>query len=178
MPTTAQLRNIWLISDTILYPEAVAFIRRLVRDQDCKPLPTSQVNGLLSIAEAASYATLSEFIVHQYSRNWPPRQRYIKTFYQALAEALANMQQRLRGDFHLIAGGRKPGQQNREEEHELMALLAREFIQHIIAENGLLAAQGERERRPPANQHQPTRTNAPSRPSQTHQPTQQRSNRG
>lgn len=131
-----------MLSDTILYPEAVAFIRWLIRDQECKPLPASQVNGLLSIAEASQYDTLSEFIVHQRSRNWPSRQRDIKTFYLALEETLANMKQRLRGDFHLLAGGRKSGQHSAEEENELMILLAREFIQHLIAENGLLAVKG------------------------------------
>lgn len=144
MPTHAQLQNIWLLSDTVLYPEAVAFMRRLVREQDCNPLPPSQVNGLLSIAESHQYDKLYDFVLHQRDRDWPPRQRDIKTFYIALEETLTNMQRRLRGDFHLVSGARKAGGEHDADEQEMMALLAREFIQHLVAENGLLAIRAEK----------------------------------
>ena len=157
MPTPTQLQNIWLLSDTVLYPEAVAFIHRLLREQGCRPLPNSQVAGLLSIAESNQYDELHEFILHQCSRNWPPKQRDIKTFYLALDESLTNMQQRLRSDFHLVAGGRKAGQQISEEEKALLVLLAHEFIQHLSAENGVLAAQSEDERRSRIQRAQPVR---------------------
>ena len=50
----AQLQKIWLLSDTILYPEAVDFVQRLARQDD--PLPMSQVNGLQNIsASPASF---------------------------------------------------------------------------------------------------------------------------
>jgi hypothetical protein len=159
MPTAAQLQNIWLLSDTVLYPEAVSFMHRLIRDQECRPLPASQVAGLLSIAEAYKYDELYNFVIHQRDRNWPPRQRDIKTFYTALEETLTNMTKRLRGDFHLLAGGRKLGNQSGPEENELMALLAREFIQHLIAENGLLAAKTENQytKPPQYTQQKPNR---------------------
>ena len=47
MPTPSQLQKIWLLSDTVLYPEAISFIRNLVEEQECDPLPASQVSGLL-----------------------------------------------------------------------------------------------------------------------------------
>ncbi len=43
----AQLQKIWLLSDTVLYREAVDFVQNLVSRVD--PLPMSQVNGLLNI---------------------------------------------------------------------------------------------------------------------------------
>lgn len=150
MPTHAQLQKIWLLSDTVLYAEAVAFMRRLVRDQGCNPLPSAQVNGLLSIAESQRYDKLYEFVVHQRDRDWPPGKRDIKTFYTALEETLTNMQKRLRGNFHLVSGARKSGDE--ADEQELMALLAREFIQHIVAENGLLAIRPEGRQQTPRNQ--------------------------
>lgn len=52
MPTPVQLQKIWLLSDTVLYPEAITFIHKLVEEQECNPLPASQVSGLLSIAES------------------------------------------------------------------------------------------------------------------------------
>ncbi len=143
MPTHTQLQKIWLLSDTVLYGEAVAFMRRLVRDQGCNPLPTSQVNGLLSIAESQMYDKLYEFVVHQRDRDWQPSKRDIKTFYTALEETLTNMQKRLRSDFHLLGGARRSGGQDEADEQELMALLAREFIQHLVAENDLLAIRSE-----------------------------------
>jgi hypothetical protein len=152
MPTHTQLQKIWLLSDTVLYAEAVAFMRRLVRDQGCNPLPSAQVNGLLSIAESHRYDKLYEFVVHQADRDWPPGKRDIKTFYAALEETLTNMQRRLRGDFHLLGGARRSGSQDEADEQELMALLAREFIQHLVAENGVLAIRPEGRQQAPRNQ--------------------------
>lgn len=159
MPTTTQIQNIWLLSDTVLYPEAVAFMRRLLRDQDCRPLPNSQIAGLLSIAESQQYDKLKDFVLHQRTRNWPPSRRDIGIFYTALEESLENMEKRLRGDFHLLAGKQRPGNQIGTEEHELMALLAREFIQHLVAENGVLAITVESERWQQPRQKQPARPN-------------------
>lgn len=169
MPTTTQIQNIWLLSDTVLYPEAVAFMRRLIRDQECRPLPNSQIAGLLSIAESHQYDRLKDFVLHQRTRNWPPGKRDIGTFYTALEETLKNMETRLRGDFHLLAGKQRPGNQLGPEEQELMALLAREFIQHLIAENGELAATAG------SGWSQQPRQNQPAKP---HQHTQQRQTGG
>ncbi|HEY1350596.1 MAG TPA: hypothetical protein VGF67_13310 [Ktedonobacteraceae bacterium] len=139
MPTRAQLQMVWLLSDTVLYPEATAFMRHLIRDLQCNPLPPSQINGLLSIAEALQYDKLRAFVLHQRSRNWPSKQRDIKTFYTELEETLTRMQQRIRGDFRLVNETKRQSGEQKADELELMALLAREFIQHLIAENGLLS---------------------------------------
>ncbi len=88
MPTSAQLQKIWLLSDTMLYPEAISFMRHLVEDQQCNPLPASQVTGLLSISESSKYDELYRFIVHQRDRDWPSSRRDIKTLYTALEEKL------------------------------------------------------------------------------------------
>jgi hypothetical protein len=140
MPDQKQLQKVWLLSDTVLYDEAVAFLRRLVREQECNPLPSSQVAGLLSIAETASYNELERFIRHQLERNWPPGKRDIKTFYTALEEVLGTMRRkRLKDEFHLLDSVNV--REIRQETDALMVLLAREFIQHVVAENGLLAAE-------------------------------------
>jgi hypothetical protein len=149
MPSVAQLQKIWLLSDTVLYREAGDFIRKLVQEHDCDPLPTSQINGLLSIAESASYDALYQFVVHQRDRNWPPSKRDIKTFYTELELVLSQMQRRrLKEEFHLTsAANGKSVNEIRAEEKALMALLAREFIQHLVAENGLLLVEAEDRRR-------------------------------
>ncbi len=146
MPTPAQLQTVWLLSDTVLYPEAVAFARRLVQKQDCDPLPNSQAAGLLNIAEANNYAALEKFVNHQRGRTWPPSKRDIQTFYTELANVFTTMKtRRLRGEFHLLPD--VPGQKDKDQEAELMARLAREFIQHLVAENSVLAAQLDDERK-------------------------------
>ncbi len=141
MPTSAQLQKIYDLSDTVLYPEAIAFIRRLVNKEECSPLPTSQVMGLLNITHAASYCELEHFIRHQRERNWPPSKKYIKTLYTELDKLLTTMRnKRIKDEFHLL----RDGLTNREaiqEVDELTILLAREFIQHLITENGLLAVE-------------------------------------
>ncbi len=149
MPTPAQLQKIWLLSDIVLYPEAVSFMRKLVQDQECDPLPTSQVAGLLNVAESAQYDELYRFVVHQRDRNWPPSKRDIKTFYTALEEVLSLMQRkRLKDEFHLLVDERGRSVSDiRQETAALMALLAREYIQHLLAENGALAAKLDDERK-------------------------------
>jgi hypothetical protein len=140
MPDQKQLQKVWLLSDTVLYREAVAFMRSLVSEQECNPLPGSQVAGLLNIAEASSYDQLERFIYHQRDRDWPPSRRDIKTFYTALGEVLETMyKRRLKDEFHLLDSV-GAGEIKREAE-ALMVLLARDFIQHVVAENGRLAAE-------------------------------------
>lgn len=148
MLSNAQLQKIYLLSDTVLYSEAVSFMRKLVREQECDPLPASQVAGLLSIAEATRYDELHRFVLHQRDRNWPPSKRDIKTFYTALEEVLSLMQRkRLKDEFHMQPDVQQLGVTGaRQELDELMARLTREFIQHLVAENGVLAAQKAEER--------------------------------
>jgi hypothetical protein len=136
MPSQAQMDILWNISDTVLYPEAVAFIRHLVNDEECMPLPASQIIGLLNVANASSYMALDKFIKHQRDRNWPASKQDIKTLYTELEKLFTTIKnKRLRDEFHLI---QTPP--NSQEADEVMALVARDFIQHLIAENGLILA--------------------------------------
>lgn len=139
MPSLTQLQKISLLSDTALYPEAVAFMRRLVDKEGCNPLPTSQVNGLFSIAESSRYSELREFVEHQRDRDWPPSKRDIKTFYTRLEQEFTHLERQLAVEFGLTKDehGRPISD---ADQNEMLALLAREFIQHILAENGVIAA--------------------------------------
>lgn len=132
MPSEEQLRQLWNLSDDVLYPEAVAFMQRLINDQGCATLPASQVMGLLNIANASVYSELIRFIRHQQERNWPESKKDIKIFYAELEKWLTIFRnRRLRDGFHL--------EHSNQEIDELMALLSREFIQHLVAENNVLA---------------------------------------
>jgi hypothetical protein len=157
----AKLRQkVWLLSDTVLYPEAVAFIRCLVGQYKTalpssltylaqlvqtmgtsNPLPTSQVAGLLNIARLVEYDELSRFVAHQRERNWPENKRSIKIVYTALERYFSDIyKRRISSEFHLTTDS---GQQLKE----VMALLAQEFVQHLLAENGLLVAKERANRR-------------------------------
>lgn len=147
MLTPVQMKKIWLLSDTVLYPEAVAFMQKHVRGSE--PLPTSQVTGLFNAAASEQYPALYQFVTHQRDRNWPYTKMYIKKFYTALEEALTRLHRtRLTNEFHLLedVSGRSVNE-IRQEMDELMALLAREFIQHVLAENGVLLRAEEERRR-------------------------------
>jgi hypothetical protein len=152
MLSKEQVSAIGLLSDTILYPEAVALIRQLVRDEECDPLPTSQVTGLLNVAASATYNQLYTFVVHQRDRNWPASKSDIPKFYIALEKYLTTMQKkRLKDEFHLLTEGLNT-KDAKDESDDLMAQLARNFIQHLVAENGLfVAAQGDAKARARTN---------------------------
>jgi len=139
MPSPAQLDTLCNLSDMVLYPEAVAFMRRLIYDEECMPLSSAQVNGLQNVANTASYADLERFIKHQRDRNWPESKRDIKILYTELDKFFTTMKnKRLRDEFRLLQGKHHVQEVNQEID-ELMALVAHDFIQHLVAENGLLA---------------------------------------
>lgn len=136
MISEKQRQKIWLLSDTVLYPEAVTFIRQLM--QEYEPLPTSQIIGLLNIVASYRYDEILRFITHQRDRNWPESKKNIKEFYTQLEKLLTVMKnKRVKDEFHLLGEGLS-NQESAQEVQTLMAELAREFVQHVVAENGLL----------------------------------------
>ncbi len=140
MPSAEQLQKLWLLSDTVLYPEAIAFIRRLVQDEECAPLPASQVMGLLNVTNIPRYSELDTFIKHQRDRDWTPSKLDIKKFYTELEKILTAMKnKRIKDEFQLVPQDLSPRESSQQVD-ELMALLAHDFIQHLLAENGVLAA--------------------------------------
>ncbi|TMC18901.1 MAG: hypothetical protein E6J34_16140 [Chloroflexi bacterium] len=146
MPTPEQLQKIYDLSDGVLYPEAVAFIRRLVDEQDRSPLPASQVTGLLNVTRTASYSQLEHFIRHQRERNWTESKQDIKIFYTELEKLFNTMKnKRVKDEFQLLRHG-LTNKEISQEIDELMIVLARDFIQHLITENGLLAVKKATER--------------------------------
>lgn len=136
MPSPEQQQTLYDLSDDELYSGSVKFLHRLVDEEECLPLPASQVAGLLNIANASSYTELERFIRHQLGRNWSESKKDIQIFYTELDKEFTQMKKTLLPRFHL----EQEGKNAREVNDELMALLARDFIQHLIAENMLLLA--------------------------------------
>ena len=135
--TNEQYNKIGLLSDTVLYSEAVGFARRFVQQREHDPLPISLSNGLMNIAEAGTYSDLIRFVEHQKDRDWPPGKLNIKEFYTTLEKDLKCLKQRMKEEFHLTSSGLSK-RAAEEEENKLMSLLVREFIKHLVAENDYL----------------------------------------
>ena len=144
--TLAQARKIDVISDTILYPEAAALVKQLLEEEECDPLPSSQINGLLSVAGTNTYAELYTFVLHQRDRNWTASKMDIKKFYTVLEKYLSDMtRQRVKAEFQLIPEGLDT-KQTKQMTEIVMATLAQDFIQHFVAENNRRAAYVSRRR--------------------------------
>jgi hypothetical protein len=140
MLSQKHLQKIDLLSDTILYPESVAFVRRMIQKERCNPLPMTQANGLLNIALSFNFDEVKHFVEHQLARNWPSNKRDIETFYTGLEKELTGLEQRLDTEFALTKDehGRPVSS---EDEREMLGRLASEYIQHLLAENMLVEAE-------------------------------------
>lgn len=131
MITEQEQKKIRLLSDTELYPQAVEFMHGVARQ-----LPQTQINGLLNVSLANSYHELEGFIEHQRTRTtWHREDTHIPDFYKRLAQKLKQLE-----SFALSLMKSREGQSSQEDLQTLKMLLAREFIQHVLAENAYMGA--------------------------------------
>jgi len=132
-----QMRYIRVLSDTALYQRAMDFLNEEVQiDRQLEPrspLPNTQINGLLNVAQANTYSELKDFIKHQRDRTWQGKRAHIKVFYEDLEQVIKEMPEFAKNE-GLIAEGLSI-EQNRKETQRISGLLACEFIQHLAAEN-------------------------------------------
>jgi hypothetical protein len=123
--TRQQQQQIWLISDRDLYQEAEHFLA------EHGAVERSQAEGLLDNAQ--SFDELQRFIRHQAGRDWTGRKEHYKEFYAALARFLQDLRRRVREQYRLVPEGLSR-RETREQTDFLVRLLAREFLQHLVAE--------------------------------------------
>lgn len=145
MISKKEYERIRLRSDTEFYHQARTFMQSIGGT-----LPPTQVNGLLNVALANTYQHLKEFIAHQAERKtWKGQeQRYVPDFYRKLTHKLQEIERTV----PLIALERQKELSQKERE-EISTLLAREFIQHILAENGYQAIQRDQQEQLERGQH-------------------------
>lgn len=126
MITEDEQRQLRLLSDTELYPRAITFMRGIGRK-----LPPTQINGLLNVSSTSTYDTLGIFIERQRTRTtWPPKDSHIPEFYRRLAQELKQLETSASS---ILNARTQPA--SREDRQAFRMLIAREFIQHILAEN-------------------------------------------
>src|SRR2546421_424438 len=131
MITEQEQGKIRLLSDTELYPQAVEFMRGVAR-----PLPPTQINGLLNVSLANTYDELERFIERQRTRTtWRREDTHIPDFYKRLSQKLKQLEA-----YALSIMKSRAGQPSRVDMQTLKMLLAREFIQHVLAENAYMGA--------------------------------------
>lgn len=132
MITEQEQEKLRFLSDTELYPQAVQLMRGIARE-----LPQKQTNGLLNVSLANTYEELQGFVNHQRDRKtWPAKELHIPAFYRALGPKLEEIGKKY---IPLIMKARAE-QPSREDVRTLKMLLAREFIQHVLAENAYMGA--------------------------------------
>jgi hypothetical protein len=129
MITNKQQAKIRLLSDNELYPQAVVFMRGIGRS-----LPATQINGLLNVSLANTYDLLGEFIDRQGKRTtWRREDAHVRDFYKKLPNKLKQLEA-----YALAIMQSTPEKSSREDIQAIKMLLAREFIQHLLAENGYM----------------------------------------
>jgi hypothetical protein len=134
-------RRLSMLSDTRLYPEAATFLSRFLTDYELPP--TQQLIGLLTFSR--NWTELMGFVKHQEGRDWGNKESY-KQFYAQLRRYLddskTGLRPRVKAELGLVPDGLTA--RGEREIHDLWAgALAREFIQHLVAE-ALYQAQGRK----------------------------------
>lgn len=134
MITEKHLERLRLLSDETLYKEAVELMHSI---GTANSLPPTQINGLLNVSLANTYEHLVAFVKHQRDRTiWNRReQRYIPDFYLKLFNKLQNLER------HHLSSITQQDKLAPEDRERIKTLLAREFIQHLLAENSYMAFQ-------------------------------------
>jgi hypothetical protein len=127
MITAQEQQQICFLSDTTLYEQAREFMRNMGG-----PLSQSQINGLLNVSLNNTYAELNTFIADQMKR--AALDEHIRNFYTRLQEQLRNLDAQA---LSIISARAQPSP---EDLQTLKMLLAREFIQHVLAENAYKGA--------------------------------------
>jgi hypothetical protein len=131
MITRQEEEKIQILSDTELYPQAVEFMHGIARK-----LPTTQINGLLNVSLANTYEQLKEFVDHQYNRTtWKANERHIPEFYRRLTLKFKDLDK-----YALSILALRTEKASTEDQERIKMAIAREFIQHLLAENDYMIA--------------------------------------
>lgn len=124
--TPNQVERIRLLSDRKLYQDAISFI------EEHGTVETAQVNSLLNYA--SNFDELTTFAEHQSERQWSGAREHYRSFYRELVGYLQGLRRQVREAYGFVPEG-LVAREEREQTAFFAGLLAREFIQHLAAEN-------------------------------------------
>ena len=130
--TTEQAQKICLLSDGELYKNAVDFVET---HYSPKKVSKAQLSGLQNAVGASDLHEIFRYIENRLARNTTPED--LKNFYQALKDSLNSLCSKVEEAQFVV----KPEKTTRAEERQVNKeidryayLLAKEYIQHLIAE--------------------------------------------
>jgi len=124
--THEQLVQMRLLSDRDLYAEAQEFLKTY------RPPENKQLNGLLEFSR--DIGELQSFVKHQKDRDWGTgAKQHYQTFYSELGDYLQKLRQRVKTPYGLVAGG-LTAKTEKVQVDFFAGWLAREFIQHLVAQ--------------------------------------------
>ena len=125
MPTTQEWEKIRVISDGELYDRAAKFVAA------APAVENKQVNSLLEYSR--SIFDLLAFVQHQRDRKWSSREANMEKYNTVLFDTLFELVRDTKDRWHFVDA--KLGPVEAQKRTAIFAtLLAREFIQHIVAE--------------------------------------------
>jgi hypothetical protein len=120
------LQKIRLVSDNLLYQEAVDFVAEFAAKYDIPE--NSQLIGLLEYS-----GQIDDFIKQQKKREWPDKKKHYKDFYSRLSRYLNDLRNRIKNKLNLIPTG-LANKEKKKRVNEVYSLLAQEYIRHLVYE--------------------------------------------
>ena len=139
--TIDQAQKIRLLSDGKLYDKAVNFV---VEHPDYihSKVSKAQLSGLQNAVRAGDWAEIEDYIKNRLNRNTTPDD--LKKFYQDLKDYLDELYGQVEKLFEIDEGLNRT--QKTQVKRRYAYLLAKEFIQHLVAETNYQRQIGERSR--------------------------------
>ncbi len=129
---TEQVQKICLLSDGELYENAVDFVKT---HYSPKKVSKAQLNGLQNAVGAGEWHEIFNYINNRLDRDTTPED--LKSFYGALKDSLNSLHSKVQEVQFVVRPEemtRTQGKQLNQEIERYAYLLAKEYIQHVIAE--------------------------------------------
>ncbi len=128
--STQEREKIRLLSDSMLYQDAVSFAERI------PPVEKSQVAGLIEYAR--SWEELERFVKHQKDdRDWGEPEKsnraHYQEFYNELSAYLRGLKEDVKSEDGFVPSEGLTKKERKEQVDFFAGLLAREFVQHLAA---------------------------------------------
>ena len=130
--TTEQVQKICLLSDGELYKNAVDFVETYYSP---KKVSKAQLSGLQNAVGASDWHEIVSYINNRLDRNTTPED--LKNFYQALKDSLNSLRSKVEEAQFVVKPEKTTRAQDKQVKTEIdryAYLLAKEYIQHLIAE--------------------------------------------
>jgi hypothetical protein len=125
VPTAQEWEHVRVLSDSVLYKRALDFVASV------PAVENKQVNSLLEFSR--TIFDLLEYVQHQRDRKWSDRESNMKKFYTALYDAVFRIVRDTKDLWKFVPAD--VSEVEAQKRTSIFAtLLAREFIQHLVAE--------------------------------------------